>query len=83
MAVAIQSIIVELLMDVGYEVEIAEDGMEGISKFHQNKFSLILLDIMMPKIDGYTVCEMIRREFEYSDYYADRNGGRTGTGKSL
>lgn len=60
--VAIQSILSELLIDAGYEVEIAEDGMEGISKFHQNKFSLILLDIMIPKIDGYTVCEMIRRE---------------------
>ena len=59
---AIQSILSELLTDAGYIVETAEDGLEGISKFRQNHFSLILLDIMMPKIDGYTVCEMIRKE---------------------
>ena len=59
---AIQSILFELLTDAGYKVELAGDGLEGISKFRENSFSLILLDIMMPKIDGYTVCEMIRRE---------------------
>lgn len=40
----------------------AGDGLEGITKFREQSFSLVLLDIMMPKIDGYTVCEMIRRE---------------------
>lgn len=60
--VAIQSILSELLTDAGYTVEVAKDGLEGISQFHKQKFSLVLLDIMMPKIDGYTVCEMIRRE---------------------
>lgn len=59
---AIQSILSELLMDAGYEVTVAGDGLEGIAKFHEERFSLVLLDIMMPKIDGYTVCEMIRRE---------------------
>lgn len=59
---SIQSILSELLTDAGYIVETTEDGLEGISKFRQNHFSLILLDIMMPKIDGYTVCEMIRKE---------------------
>lgn len=59
---AIQSILFDLLTDAGYKVELAGDGLEGISKFRKDNFSLILLDIMMPKIDGYTVCEMIRRE---------------------
>ena len=59
---SIQSILMELLTDSGYIVETANDGLEGISKFHEQKFSLILLDIMMPKIDGYTVCELIRQE---------------------
>ena len=36
-------------------------GLEGITKFREKSFSLVLLDIMMPKIDGYTVCEMIRQ----------------------
>lgn len=59
---AIQSLLSELLTDAGYTVEVAGDGLEGITKFREQSFSLVLLDIMMPKIDGYTVCEMIRRE---------------------
>lgn len=59
---AIQSILSELLTDAGYDIEAAGDGLEGIKKFREQHFSLILLDIMLPKIDGYTVCEMIRQE---------------------
>ena len=59
---AIQSILAELLMDTGYTVTTASDGLEGISKFRERQYSLILLDIMMPKIDGYTVCQLIRSE---------------------
>ena len=59
---AIQTILSELLMDAGYDVEVAGDGLEGITKFKEQKYSLVLLDIMMPKISGYAVCEMIRRE---------------------
>lgn len=58
----IQDILKELLNEVGYEVTVASDGLEGITLFQQQKFDLILLDIMMPKIDGYAVCEMIREE---------------------
>ena len=59
---AIQSILVALLTDAGYATEVAGDGLEGITKFREKPFSLVLLDILMPKIDGYTVCEMIRQE---------------------
>ena len=60
--VAIQKILSEPLAFAGYEVITASDGLEGINTFHQQRFDLILLDIMLPKIDGYTVCEMIRQE---------------------
>ena len=59
---AIQTILSELLTDAGYDVEVAGDGLEGITKFKEQEYSLVLLDIMMPKISGYAVCEMIRRE---------------------
>ena len=59
---AIQKILSEPLTFAGYDVTIASDGMQGINTFHGQKFDLILLDIMLPKIDGYTVCEMIRQE---------------------
>jgi len=60
--VAIQNILKNYLEDVGYIVEIADDGMDGYSKFQTTSFDLILLDIMMPKIDGYVVLELIRKE---------------------
>ena len=59
---AIQSILSELLTDAGYEIEVASNGLEGVTKFREKPFSLVLLDILMPKIDGYGVCEIIRQE---------------------
>ena len=61
---AIQSVLYELLVDAGYEVSLVGDGLEGLMLFRAKSFSLILLDIMMPKIDGYAVCELIRKESE-------------------
>ena len=58
---AIQSVLYELLIEAGYLVTLADDGLEGLSQFRKQTFSLVLLDIMMPKIDGYAVCEIIRR----------------------
>ena len=57
---AIQSVLYELLVDAGYEVSLAGDGLEGLMLFRAKSFSLILLDIMMPKIDGYAVCELMK-----------------------
>ncbi len=59
---SIRKILSEPLVCAGYEVTEASDGLEGINAFHRQKFDLILLDILLPKIDGYTVCEMIRQE---------------------
>ena len=59
---AIQKILSEPLTFAGYNVTAVSDGLEGINEFHRQKFDLILLDIMLPKIDGYTVCEMVRQE---------------------
>ena len=58
---AIRSILRELLLDAGYEVEEAADGPEDIAKFRAGRFVLVLLDLMLPGLDGYAVCEQIRR----------------------
>ena len=50
----------EDLSEVGYEVKVASDGQEGIDLFRQNKFDLVLLDIMLPKINGFGVLSQIR-----------------------
>ena len=60
--VSIQNILRIFLEDVGYQVTLADDGMDGIAAFHKDSFDLVLLDIMMPRLDGYSVCEMIRNE---------------------
>ena len=59
---SIQNILRIFLEDVGYQVTLADDGMDGIAAFHKDSFDLVLLDIMMPRLDGYSVCEMIRNE---------------------
>ena len=45
----------------GYDVVTAEDGEVALEKFESEKPDLLLLDIMMPKMDGYGVCREIRR----------------------
>jgi len=44
----------------GYEVSTASDGAEALKKVNQEYFDLIILDIMLPEIDGISVCETIR-----------------------
>lgn len=48
------------LMAEGYEVLTSENGMEAFGIFESQTFDLIIMDIMMPKMDGYTLCELIR-----------------------
>ena len=48
----------------GYETDSAMDGEEALAKFESNAFDLILLDVMLPKLDGIAVCQRIR---EHSD----------------
>jgi two-component system alkaline phosphatase synthesis response regulator PhoP len=45
----------------GYEVEVAGDGETAIEKGRQPKFDLILLDVMLPRKDGFEVCRELRR----------------------
>ncbi len=48
------------LRKAGYDAEIAGDGETGLMKALQNDYDLILLDIMLPKMDGFEVCERLR-----------------------
>ena len=45
----------------GYFVDTAKDGLEGLNKALNNTYDLILLDVMMPKMNGFDVCKNIRQ----------------------
>ena len=45
----------------GYEVEEAADGMSAIEMCRQEKFDLIVLDVMMPELDGFSACREIKK----------------------
>ena len=51
----------EILEAEGYRTEVAHDGAEGLRKALDGAFDLILLDVMMPKMDGLRTCEELRR----------------------
>ncbi|MCB0762432.1 MAG: response regulator transcription factor [Flavobacteriales bacterium] len=46
----------------GYEVSRATDGGQAIEKFRSNRFDLAILDVMLPRVDGFTVCKTVRLE---------------------
>jgi len=50
----------DLLSQEGYEVETAENGKIALELFQKQKPQFVILDIMMPEMDGYTVCREIR-----------------------
>lgn len=52
----------EYLKHKEFEVELKRDGVEGLFAFRKNTYDIILLDVMMPKKDGFTVAEEIRKE---------------------
>lgn len=59
---SIQALLHDFLIEAGYDVTMASDGVEALARFSGQLFDLILLDIMLPKIDGYGVCEVIRQK---------------------
>jgi len=46
----------------GHEIVAARDGKEALERFHHERFDLILLDVMLPHMDGFSVCRSIRLE---------------------
>ena len=58
----IQELIKQFLMTQQYKVIVASDGLEGMKQFNKQSFDLILLDVMMPNLNGFEVAKMIRSQ---------------------
>ena len=58
----IRELLGNYLRNEGYDVAAAEDGVTAIALFAKDKYDLVILDIMIPKIDGYGVCEVIKKQ---------------------
>ena len=50
-----------LMRKNGYQVGIARNGTEALAAIEQTPFDLVLLDVMMPDVDGYQVCQQLRQ----------------------
>lgn len=61
----IQVLLKYILESEGYKVTVCSDGMEALSSVHQEPPDLMLLDIMLPKVDGKEVCRIVRREHDF------------------
>ncbi len=56
-----------LMKKSGYEVRTSKDGEEALAEIARAAPDLVLLDVMMPKIDGFSVCKTIRDNPEWKD----------------
>jgi two-component system response regulator VanR len=59
---SIQALLHDFIKEAGHNIVLAADGVEALAKYSEQPFDLVLLDIMLPKIDGYGVCEVIRQK---------------------
>ncbi len=59
--VKIQNIIKDYFEKEGFYITIASDGYEGWMTFEDGNFDLVILDVMMPEMDGWSVCKRIRK----------------------
>ena len=57
---AVQTLLTYPLRKDGYDVVSAEDGREALDRFAEQRFDLVVLDIMMPRLDGIEVCRRLR-----------------------
>jgi two-component system response regulator RegX3 len=62
---AIREDLIDVLVFHGYDVDSAAEGPEGLDKALTGRFDLILLDIMLPGMDGYEICDRIRAKDRY------------------
>jgi len=57
---AIRALVARIAQRAGFDVEVARDGAEAIAKLDATRFGVVILDLMMPNVDGYGVIDHVR-----------------------
>ena len=57
---SLQKLLSYPLRSDGYEVVAAADGQEALDRFDEGSFDLVVLDVMLPRVDGFDVCRKLR-----------------------
>ena len=57
-----QILIRKIILESGFNIEIVQNGRESLEKLQAKHFDLIIMDVEMPEMDGYTTTEFIRKE---------------------
>jgi two-component system alkaline phosphatase synthesis response regulator PhoP len=55
------------LQKEGFDVDVAYNGVEGLEKIRQNPPDAVVLDVMMPEMDGYEVCSEMKKDDRFAD----------------
>jgi DNA-binding response OmpR family regulator len=66
-----------MLVRAGFDVFEAEDGFDALNKVKSNPPDLMILDVMMPGMDGFAVCEVIREDAAHNDLPIIRLSAKT------
>lgn len=59
---AIRKMEEKILSAAGYQIHIAEDGEAGLRKLHTHRYDLVILDVMMPGVNGFDLAKKMREE---------------------
>ena len=59
---AIRTGLIDVLLFHGYDIDFAEEGNDGLQKSLSGKYDLLLLDVMLPGVDGFTICNRVREQ---------------------
>ena len=60
----IRALVAKIVERSGFEADVARDGAEAISKLQTNRYSVVLVDLMMPVVDGYGVVDWIKQNLD-------------------